>query len=58
MNNALIAIGVFRPEIEKITIDSAERIGKVVVDHGETNCITPNAIDYIVKANKRRKNNK
>ena len=49
MNNALIAIGVRNETLEAQAFAAAEHIGKVVVDHGETNCKTPAAIPYIQK---------
>ncbi len=54
MNNALIAIGVYKPAVRKKAIAAATRIGKVVVDHGETNCKTPDAVPYIEKVLKRK----
>ena len=54
MNNALIAIGVFKPELRAKAVAAARRIGKVEVDHGDTNCVTPDAVAYIAKAAKRR----
>ena len=50
MNGALIAIGIHKPDLEKEAIAAARRIGKVEVDHGETNCKTPDAEEYIKKA--------
>ena len=50
MNGALIAIGLRNDEMEKRAVEIAKKIGKVVVDHGETNCKTPDAIEYIKKA--------
>ena len=55
MNGALIAIGVFKPALAKKAIEAAKRIGKVEVDHGETNCKTPDAVSYIDKASKRKR---
>src|SRR5262245_56838232 len=55
MNSALIAIGVFKPALRKKAIDAANRIGHVDVDHGETNCKTPDAASYIHKAAKRQR---
>jgi 3-methyladenine DNA glycosylase AlkD len=55
MNNALIAIGVFKPTLHEAAIEAAARVGKVAVDHGETACKTPDAISYIEKAAKRRR---
>jgi hypothetical protein len=54
MNAALISIGIFKPALRKKTIEAAKRIGKIEVDHGETNCKTPNAVSYIEKASKRK----
>ena len=54
MNNAVIAVGVFKPALRKQAIAAAKRIGKVDVDHGETYCKTPDAAPYIEKAAKRR----
>lgn len=50
MNNALIAIGVRNSALEKLALKASARIGKVEVDHGETNCSTPDAAAYILKA--------
>ena len=50
MNNALIAIGLRSPALQKQAIAAAKKIGKVIVDHGETNCKTPEAVAYIQKA--------
>ena len=47
MNMALIAIGVYQPDMTELAIDHARKIGKVEVDHGETRCRTPDAEDYI-----------
>ncbi len=49
MNNVVIAIGTRNPYLQSLAVDVAKRIGKVEVDHGETNCKTPNAITYIQK---------
>lgn len=54
MNNALIAIGVYKPALQAQTLEAATRIGKVEVDHGETSCKTPSAVPYIEKAVKRK----
>ena len=55
MNGALIAIGGSRPALEEKALAVASRIGKVEVDHGETECKTPDAAAYIEKMVKRRK---
>ena len=54
MNGALISIGAFKPTLRKRAIETAKRIGKVEVDHGETSCKTPDAVSYIEKASKRK----
>jgi 3-methyladenine DNA glycosylase AlkD len=59
MNQTIIGIGVRNPEMRKLALDVAEAIGKVVVDHGETSCKTPDAGAYILKVlAHRRKMNK
>jgi 3-methyladenine DNA glycosylase AlkD len=55
MNSALIAIGVCKPTLRKRAVEVAKRVGKVEVDHGETNCKTPDAVSYIEKASKRKR---
>jgi 3-methyladenine DNA glycosylase AlkD len=49
MNRALIAIGGRGGALSKKAIAAAKRIGPVDVDHGETNCKTPDAVSYIQK---------
>jgi 3-methyladenine DNA glycosylase AlkD len=49
MNNAVIAIGVRNEALQEKAEAAARRIGKVEVDHGETDCKTPDAIAYIRK---------
>ena len=53
MNNAIIALGVWRPKVRKDAVAAATRIGKVDVNHGDTNCKTPEAVSYIERAVKR-----
>jgi 3-methyladenine DNA glycosylase AlkD len=55
MNNALIAIGMMNPRLEKLAVAAAGRIGPVEVDHGETGCKTPDAAAYIARAKSRRR---
>ncbi len=55
MNNALIAIGMRSDRLRQKALAAARRIGKVEVDHGETNCKTPDAASYILKAAARKK---
>lgn len=46
MNSVLITLGVrseaLRPQAEAV----ARNVGKVVVDHGKTDCVTPDALRY------------
>ena len=58
MNGALIAIGIRNPALQKKAEAAAARIGKVEVDHGETDCKTPEAIGYIRKAVARKEKKK
>lgn len=53
MHNVLMAIGIRNEHLEAEAITVAETIGKVVIDHGETNCKTPDTIPYIRKARDR-----
>jgi 3-methyladenine DNA glycosylase AlkD len=55
MNGALIAIGIRNPALQEKAEAAAARIGKVAVDHGETDCKTPEAIPYIRKAVARKR---
>jgi 3-methyladenine DNA glycosylase AlkD len=55
MNAAVIAIGIYKPSLRQTAIETAGRIGKVEVDHGETGCKTPDAIAYINNAAARQK---
>lgn len=50
---ALCAIGIYCPKYEKRVFDAARRIGTVEVDHGETNCETPDVIAYVKRARAR-----
>jgi 3-methyladenine DNA glycosylase AlkD len=54
MNSAVISIGLRSAKLEKRAVAAAKRIGKVKVDHGETSCKTPDAIEYIRKAKAHR----
>lgn len=55
MNNALIAIGIYIPELTEAAKAAARRIGPVEIDHGDTACKTPEAVAYIEKALARTK---
>jgi 3-methyladenine DNA glycosylase AlkD len=54
MNSAVIAIGLRDEALEAQAIATATQIGKVVVDHGNTDCKTPAAIPYIAKTKAHR----
>ncbi len=45
MNMALIALGVRNPAFQAKAPEAAKSIGKVEVDHGDTNCKTPDAAE-------------
>jgi 3-methyladenine DNA glycosylase AlkD len=49
MNNALIAIGLRNAALQEKALGIAAAIGRVEVDHGETNCKTNDATDYILR---------
>jgi 3-methyladenine DNA glycosylase AlkD len=49
MNGALITIGLRNERMEKKAMEVARKIGKVIVDHGDTNCKTPDAAEYIAR---------
>ena len=49
MNGALITIGLRNERMEKKAMEVAKKIGKVIVDHGNTNCKTPDAVEYIAR---------
>jgi 3-methyladenine DNA glycosylase AlkD len=55
MNMAVIAIGLRGAALEKKAVSAATRIGKVNVDHGDTACKTPDAVEYLRKAKTRRR---
>ena len=55
MNGAVMAIGLRNRKLEKGALAAAAAIGKVEVDHGETNCKTPDAAAYIRKARTRKR---
>lgn len=54
MNLGVIALGL-RPTLTEAAIAAAKRIGTVDVDHGETNCQTPEAVSYIRKTLEHRR---
>ncbi len=58
MNGAVIGIGIYRRGLTAKALAAAKRIGEVEVDHGETDCKTPDAVPYIQKALARGKKKK
>ena len=54
MNNALIAMGMRGAGLAANVMAAARRIGRVEVDHGETNCKTPDAVSYIQRSRARK----
>jgi 3-methyladenine DNA glycosylase AlkD len=55
MNGVLIAIGTRSEALAEAAIAAARRIGPVHVDHGDTECKTPDPEPYIRKARARKK---
>jgi 3-methyladenine DNA glycosylase AlkD len=49
MNSALIMLGGRSAALRKSATAAARRIGKVEIDHGDTECKTPDAVSYIEK---------
>ena len=49
MNQALISIGGRNTSLRKSAAAAAKRIGTVEVDQGDTDCKTPDALEYIEK---------
>lgn len=49
MNTALITIGGRNAALRRVATTAAKRIGKVEVDHGDTECKTPDAVPYLEK---------
>jgi 3-methyladenine DNA glycosylase AlkD len=58
MNGALITIGLRNDRLEKKAMEIARKIGKVIVDHGDTDCKTPDAVEYIARTKAYRMNKK
>ena len=53
MNGCVIALGTYVPELTQLAVQTAQKIGPVSVDKGNTACKVPAAADYIRKAEKR-----
>lgn len=49
MNRTLITIGGRSPALRKAALAAAKRIGAVAVDHGDTSCKTPEAVEILEK---------
>lgn len=49
MNMGVILIGCRNAALRKAATAAAKRIGKVEIDHGDTDCKTPDAVEYIEK---------
>jgi 3-methyladenine DNA glycosylase AlkD len=47
MNMALISVALRNTALQRLAKAAARRIGPVDVDHGDTDCTTPDACDYI-----------
>jgi 3-methyladenine DNA glycosylase AlkD len=56
MNNVLIAIGARSAALQEKALSAAKTIGPVEIDHGETNCKTPDAAEYILRTVAHRRN--
>jgi 3-methyladenine DNA glycosylase AlkD len=50
MNRALIAIGGRSPALRRAVTAAARRLGAVSVDHGDTACRTPDAVEAVEKS--------
>ena len=53
MNSFMIEVGTYIEPLSKVAVETAEKIGPVHVDVGNTSCQIPFAPDYIRKAEKR-----
>jgi 3-methyladenine DNA glycosylase AlkD len=55
MNNALITIGIRDAALQEKALSVAHTIGPVEIDHGETNCKTNDATEYILRTVEHRR---
>ena len=53
MNGFVVAVGCFVAPLSEAAVQTAKKVGKVVVDMGETACQVPFAPDYIAKVKQR-----
>ncbi len=58
MNNLMICVGARNEILRSRVEDLARKVGKVKVDHGQTDCKTPDAIAYIEKIYARKEKKK
>ncbi len=49
MNNTLIAIGCRNASLRKAATAAAKRLGTIEIDHGDTECKTPDAVERLEK---------
>jgi len=49
MNQAVICVGLRNDNLHQLALAVAKSIGPVPVDHGKTNCQTPEALDFLKK---------
>lgn len=49
MSMAMICIALRNAALQRLAISTAKRVGHVEVDHGDTSCTTPDAVEYIEK---------
>jgi 3-methyladenine DNA glycosylase AlkD len=54
MNNFIIAVGAFVEPLLVKAKSVAKAVGTVDVDHGDTSCKTPNALDYLTYVQSKR----
>ncbi|MDC0668536.1 DNA alkylation repair protein [Nannocystis radixulma] len=54
MNWTLIGIGARSDALAELATAAARTVGPVAVDHGDTDCKTPDAVTYIAKAREHR----
>ena len=54
MNGALIAIALRDGNLRRQATATARRIGPLDVDHGQTSCTTPDAVEYIERTRAHR----
>ena len=53
MNGFVIAVGTYFRDLSDLAVQTAERVGVVTVDVGDTSCTVPFAPDYIAKVRTR-----